>query len=744
MKNFNMNDYHGSTKMSENKSDSFSNIKSNPILENKLSNPSNENTEKEIVHVLIEMRIPQKNKSTFAMSTAESTLDSYGFSLDREFHPVNIKPKEGLVGAMSVAEEKAVIVRGEINRRGIEEIKSHPNVIDVYPDAMIAPFPSGSSAGTVMDTSVIDGVFECNTQTAKGNVFDAAVYLGIDQIWRQGFRGKGIVIGIVDGGIEAIGRAINGTVPNVIGGFPIDSWGTMSDWSWKRHGNMTAIDALFMAPEAQLYDLRIADPNGNTTGMISNALQAFSWAINQHRSDGTPHILSNSWGMYQKVWEERYATDPNHPFTRKVEEAINEGILVLFSAGNCGQSCPDWRCQNDIGEGKSIWGANGHPSVMTVGAASIEGKVLGYSSMGPSALDPKKPDFCGIAHFMGYNPIDGGTSAACPIVAGVVSLLKQAKPTLTQEQAKQVLMKTAKSVGEEGWDTFSGFGIIQAKAAFDQILKGESLEWNPVENIGGRVVHNPSAVLLNEKKIDVFAVGLDSALWRKSWNETSWSEWSKIGGACLSAPSAVARSADKIDVFVLGPDNSVWRKELGVGVSEEWTSLGGLCQYGAAVSSWGENRLDVFAVGLNSEMWHKYWNGVEWSKWESLGGVCFSAPMAVSMGVDQIDIFVIGLESKLNHKSWNGSVWSSWSILGETPLRGVSVASSNVNRLEVFAVGKDDKVLQKVWNHSEWTDWIETPFVSVDTPVAFFRENGSADIFMRSNSGNLLHSSTIV
>ncbi|MED1915516.1 S8 family serine peptidase [Bacillus thuringiensis] len=732
MGNFDMNDYPGSTRIPDNNTNSFSDT----------PNPSNDTNENEMVHVLVEMRMPKEVNRSLAMSNAESSLDKYGFSIDHEFHPVDINPLKHLESAMSIAEEKAVIVRGVIAKSKLEELKSHPEVVDVYRDSRIEGFSDSSAAGTVMNASAMNGVFECNTQSAIGNALDVAAYLGADQIWRQGFLGKGIVIGIVDGGIEAAGRAVNGTVPNVIGGFPVNNWGMGSDPLWKRHGNMTATDALCMAPEAKLYDLRIAGQN--TPAMLSNALQAFSWAINRHRSDGTPHILSNSWGIYQKASDERYATEPNHPFTRKVEEAIREGILVLFAAGNCGQSCPDLRCQNDSGAGKSIWGANGHPSVMTVGAASVQGKVLGYSSIGPAALDEKKPDFCGIAHFKGYYPlVDSGTSAACPIVAGVVALLKQVQPTLTQEQAKQVLMKTAKSVGEEGWTPYSGYGIIQAKAAFDQIKKGESQKWSPVENFGGSMIHVPAAVFSsNEKKMDVFAVGLDSALWRKSWSEAAWSDWVKIGGLCLSGPSVVARTSDQMDVVVIGRDNSVWRKVLGMGVSGDWTSLGGLCQYGVAVSSWGENRLDVFAVGLDSAMWHKYWCGGEWSKWESLGGVCLSAPVAVSRGENLIDIVVIGLEASLNHKSWNGSVWSPWSKLGETPLRGVSIASSNPDRLEVFAISKDDKVLQKRWNEAEWSDWTETPFVSVGTPAVLFRKNSAADIFMRSESGNLLHSST--
>jgi hypothetical protein len=73
---------------------------------------------------------------------------------------------------------------------------------------------------------------------------------------------------------------------------------------------------------------------------LSNALQGFQWAIQRHKATGEPQVLSNSWGIYQQALSPDYATNPDHPFTRKVLDAINEGILVLFAAGNCGEVLP--------------------------------------------------------------------------------------------------------------------------------------------------------------------------------------------------------------------------------------------------------------------------------------------------------------------------------------------------------------------------------------------------------------------
>lgn len=311
-----------------------------------------------------------------------------------------------------------------------------------------------------------------------------ATYLGVNQIWAAGFRGAGIVVGIVDGGITAIGRPIKpgevAKIPRVIGGYPTADWGTTAA-AWDYHGNMTSWDTLAMAPDAQIYDIRISA--GGMAATISAALAGYQWAINQHKANGTPQILSNSWGVFQKSWDPVYATNPNHPFTRKVVEALDEGIIILFAAGNCGQTCPDGRCGPDNGPGKSIWGANSHPRVMTVGAVNLNEKWVGYSSQGPGALDANKPDFCAITHFAGYfptlspaHPSDGGTSAATPICAGVVALLKQAKPALTQDQVKTALKNTAKDIGPAGWDQHSGSGIIRGKGAYDA-LRGPKLKF---------------------------------------------------------------------------------------------------------------------------------------------------------------------------------------------------------------------------------------------------------------------------
>ena len=303
---------------------------------------------------------------------------------------------------------------------------------------------------------------DCQYSVAKGTISDVAKYLNCHRLWNKGIRGQGVAVGVVDTGVDKtkVANVVDGWTPNAA--YP---WGTDPGG----HGSMCATDVLGMAPDAQIYDIGLLKSQGNMTAFLSDAIVAFQWAINKYRASGKPQILSNSWGMYQKSWAPDYCTDPNHPFTRKVVEAINTGMIVTFAAGNCGEVCPSGRCGSDNGPGKSIWGANGHPRSITVGAANIREEWIGYTSQGPAALDPRKPDFVAPSHFKGYTASDNGTSAANPVCAGVIALLRGHDAKLRQDKAKEALQKTAKDLCGNGWDRNSGYGMINAERAFNYL-----------------------------------------------------------------------------------------------------------------------------------------------------------------------------------------------------------------------------------------------------------------------------------
>ncbi len=678
--------------------------------------------------VLVELRVPRGERS-LALARASSVL---GLTIDPDYEPVPMK-RAGRATKGSAAAEDTIVVRATVDASRIAELEANPDVVKVWKDGPIAPFGAEDLAELRAEAPAFEviegmaacpiGTCDCSPGSPKGAIADVANYLGVSQIWAAGQKGEGIVVGVVDGGIRAAGRPIKPgeggpTLARVIGGWPPVSWGTTAA-AWGDHGMMCGTDVLGMAPNAQLYDLRISDG-----GAVSDALQAFQWAINQHMADGTPHVLTNSWGMFQQAWDPDYTTNPNHPFTRKVVEAIDEGILVLFAAGNCGATCPDGRCDGDTGPGKSIWGANGHPRVITVGAVNKNEQFVGYSSQGPAALDSNKPDFCSITHFTGYFTSDSGTSAATPIAAGVVALLKQAKPALTQDQVKGALRSTAKDIGPAGFDQHSGAGIIRAKAAYDAVAIPAA--WRGWESLGGFCTDGVGVSSWAPGRLDCFVVGNDRQLWHK-WFSGGWSGWEALGGNIYSNPAAVSWGSNRIDVFAIGGDHAMWHRWWDGSSWKGWESLGGFCTDGVGVSSWAPGRLDCFVVGNDRHLYHKWFSG-GWSGWEDLGGNIYSNPAAVSWGPNRIDVFAIGGDHAMWHRWWDGSSWKGWESLGGFCTDGVGVSSWAPGRLDCFVVGNDRHLYHK-WFSGGWSGWEDLGGNIYSNPAAVSWGPNRIDVF---------------
>lgn len=382
-------------------------------------------------------------------------LSRVDFQVDEDYTPV---PMAGGVEGGGTA-----LVRGTIKPWRLADLAEQPEVINVWLDSSIDFFEvEFDERETREDAQRFCPIKPCDCdRTPTGDIQDVAKRLRVPKVWQAGYGGSGVVVGIVDSGIRAKGRVPKGGIPNVIGGYPAD-WGTRSVG---QHGNMVAANCLKMAPLISMYDLRVIDAQG---GLFSNACQAFQWALSKYRQDGTPQVLNCSWGINKRVTDPVYASSPDHFFTQKVREVVQAGITVLFAAGNCGPACPLSICGNDSGPGLSIWGANGLAEVLTIGAVNVNDELIGYSSCGPAALSQNKPDFCGISEFDGFLAGgDFGTSAACPLVAGVVALLKSKAPALTPAQLKVILQRTARQIGGlSGWNAFSGFGVVDAWEAF--------------------------------------------------------------------------------------------------------------------------------------------------------------------------------------------------------------------------------------------------------------------------------------
>ena len=151
--------------------------------------------------------------------------------------------------------------------------------------------------------------------------------------------------------------------------------------------------------------------------------------------------------------------------TRAADLAGERGVVVVNSAGNAGAST----LHNTLGAP-----ADGR-LVLTVGAVTSVGARASFSSVGPTVDGRTKPDVAaqGVAVIAaapgtpsGYTSVSG-TSFSCPLTAGVVALLLQARPTATVSEVENALRATASQAGRP--DNLLGWGIVDAAKAVQSI-----------------------------------------------------------------------------------------------------------------------------------------------------------------------------------------------------------------------------------------------------------------------------------
>lgn len=129
-------------------------------------------------------------------------------------------------------------------------------------------------------------------------------------------------------------------------------------------------------------------------------------------------------------------------------------------------------CQNSGGVGAVVYNSLGRgmlfgtlgdlvTTIPSIGTSAAIGDVL-VTKIGQSATVSVVPDPALYAFF-------NGTSMATPHVSGVAALVWSHFPNCSAKQIRQVLNASAKEIGRPGKDPEFGFGLVQAKAAYDRL-----------------------------------------------------------------------------------------------------------------------------------------------------------------------------------------------------------------------------------------------------------------------------------
>lgn len=261
-----------------------------------------------------------------------------------------------------------------------------------------------------------------------GSAADQVKMLNCHLLHDAGFRGQGMLIGILDGGFNNADVITGFNRANILGtrNF-VDP--TIDVYSENSHGMMvlsciganTEGNLVGTAPEAQFYLIQTED------GRSEQLVEEDNYCAGLEYADSLGcDVVTASLGYYKFDYPEM-----NHPYSaldgktainsRSASMAASRGILLLNSAGN---------------EGNDQWKKIGFPAdakdILAVGAVKSDSLNTDFSSLGYSADGRVKPDAMAMGASAAVYSTRGtvttadGTSFACPILCGAVTCLWQA------------------------------------------------------------------------------------------------------------------------------------------------------------------------------------------------------------------------------------------------------------------------------------------------------------------------------
>ena len=334
-----------------------------------------------------------------------------------------------------------------------------------------------------------------------------------DQVWALGYTGQGVVVGVVDSGVNYNHQDLADHLWDGGEAFPHHGYDIvnndddpMDDKGHGTHvagivcGDGTSGSQTGVAPDATLMCVKTTAADG--FGGAVNIAGGMEWAV-EHGCD----LINLSQGMAGA------GTAEKEIFRRTCEAILDAGIVALVCAGNEGlsilqlaypipnnvrvpASCPPPYLDPD-----QMVNPGGLSCVVAVGAVDYNDAAADFTSQGPVtwkdtrfddyAYDPGigliRPDVCapGVSiksldyqNTSGYTYYDG-TSQATPCVAGIVALMLSKNPELTPAQICQILEETSVRLTPTK-SNVTGVGRVDALAAVNAVpdwdFVAESLE----------------------------------------------------------------------------------------------------------------------------------------------------------------------------------------------------------------------------------------------------------------------------
>ena len=267
--------------------------------------------------------------------------------------------------------------------------------------------------------------------------------VGMDEAWGMGPTGKGVKVGIIDCGLSTatgdIARSRVEAGPNYTG--------SIGDSATDIEGHGTFVAGIIGAAKDNRVGIAGVAPECNF--YIVKALSDMSQAVYDCVDAGC-QVINMSMGT----------TYSDGALKAAIDAAEAAGVIVVASVGNEGDARLNYPAA--------------YPGVIGVGGVDQNLNVCSFSNKNDSVFVVAPGEkVASLSLLPGIVSTMDGTSFSAPYVAGLAALLLQMNSDMSITEFQEILAVTSKDLGEAGYDTAAGNGLIQVPAA----LKYAAEKW---------------------------------------------------------------------------------------------------------------------------------------------------------------------------------------------------------------------------------------------------------------------------
>ncbi|CAN5731157.1 hypothetical protein BH10BDE1_BH10BDE1_30370 [soil metagenome] len=350
--------------------------------------------------------------------------------------------------------------REEFEKEIFEPNKEKIRIVEQDQKVQISPLATETKAENV------HAVNDVGASAASDDIWGQTMISAPDA-WNAGIIGTGVVVAVVDSGVDIthpqlVGRLATNTGEIPANGIDDDGNGYIDDvhgWDFDGDqpivsdsaGHGTHVSGIILAehgastvkgvaPGAKLLPLDFMNAAGQ--GNIGDAILAIKYAASQGA-----RVINASWG----------GSPCSQTLNRTIAEIEAQGVLFVAAAGNNGA---------DIDTSPEYPAAFVLPNQITVGASTARDYTAGFSNFSYHLVHLFAPGSAIMSTYPGSRLASlSGTSMAAPFVTGAAALIFSAHPNATVAQVRAALLNSV-DPGDFAASSKGRLDIKKALAAF--------------------------------------------------------------------------------------------------------------------------------------------------------------------------------------------------------------------------------------------------------------------------------------